>query len=336
MYIMQIHKLTEWRIVQNICIILRMEATTYIAVNSPDDTPTGIGELPQCAVFSHDERTYGLRILHAGRVVFHESPHAAPDHEHRHPVYHIVLFLENQDFFQVNGQLHPARPGVLVITSPQDGHSFVPYHRHPVMYTEIAFQAIGPDGAIEIPFVELLSSLFAGRYSDPVFPISISKRHQNELCDTIQILVQELADSHKTLTARVALRLLETLNFIAEEFFTASRQVSSLRVLAPLELAKLEIRRHYNQPLAIADLAAIAGLSPNYFLTCFRKRFNITPIQYQQDLRLGRAKRLLETTDLPCQTIADEVGYSDIFFFSKIFKKAVGVPPTAYRHEHRS
>lgn len=43
----------------------------------------------------------------------------------------------------------------------------------------------------------------------------------------------------------------------------------------------------------------------------------------------------LENTELLCQAIGDEVGYHDIYFFSKIFKKAIGVPSAIYRRREK-
>jgi AraC-like DNA-binding protein len=327
-------------VIENLYNITLMNESFYISLLDAADSRLAPGYYPQCAIVQHQDQQYHLKILHAGCVSFSSNSQGQRTSfvrgEHRHAVYHVVLFLENQDFFQINGQLHPAKPGILVITSPQDSHSFVPFYRHPVAYTEIAFEVSGEKGILELPFMELLTLLFGRAYKSPVFPISTGKRQQKGIGNQILILVKELTESNKEFTGKVALRFLGILNFLAEEFFEENRPVRSLRALAPLDLTRLEIERRYHQSLTIAELAEIAALSPNYFLTAFRRHFGTTPIQYQQDLRMKRAKWLLDNTSLSCQTIADEVGYQDIFFFSKFFKKVVGVSPTIYRNQNKN
>ena len=69
--------------------------------------------------------------------------------------------------------------------------------------------------------------------------------------------------------------------------------------------------------------------------TLFRKRFReyngMSPLEYQIALRIRRAMRLLESTDLPIAQIADETGFESHAYFSRFFRKATGTSPTSYR-----
>jgi transcriptional regulator GlxA family with amidase domain len=66
----------------------------------------------------------------------------------------------------------------------------------------------------------------------------------------------------------------------------------------------------------------------------FKRRFTqatcLTPLEHVHTLRLEEAKQLLETTDLPVDTVANEVGYDDGSFFSRLFRRKVGLSPHAY------
>ncbi|TBL69945.1 helix-turn-helix transcriptional regulator [Paenibacillus thalictri] len=57
-------------------------------------------------------------------------------------------------------------------------------------------------------------------------------------------------------------------------------------------------------------------------------------VHYIHQLRVQRAKHLLEESKLPIQEIAREIGIDDAFYFSKIFKQIEGVPPSKYREDH--
>jgi AraC-like DNA-binding protein/ABC-type Fe3+-citrate transport system substrate-binding protein len=97
-----------------------------------------------------------------------------------------------------------------------------------------------------------------------------------------------------------------------------------------LSLARSYIEQHYNQPITVGELANIAGLSRNYFVDLFSKTYGQGAIGYLNDLRIAQAKRYLAEGGYRLKEIARLVGYSDEFYFSRKFKKEVGVSPSAY------
>ncbi|MDQ0176589.1 AraC family transcriptional regulator [Bacillus chungangensis] len=92
---------------------------------------------------------------------------------------------------------------------------------------------------------------------------------------------------------------------------------------------------HYDKQLSIDYLARMAGLSPNYFGEAFKKAFGQSTTDYMTELRIGHAKQLLRDSDLFLRDIARKVGYNDEFYFSRKFKKEVGVSPSAYSKNSR-
>lgn len=85
----------------------------------------------------------------------------------------------------------------------------------------------------------------------------------------------------------------------------------------------------------VKTLAKKANMNVNYFIAEFSKQFGVTPGQYLKELRVERAKRFLEETDLPVNIIASSLGYSSYEVMSKAFKKSVGVSPSEYRRMRR-
>ncbi|MGN4126986.1 AraC family transcriptional regulator [Lysinibacillus sphaericus] len=92
---------------------------------------------------------------------------------------------------------------------------------------------------------------------------------------------------------------------------------------------------HFDQPLSIDYLALITGLSPNYFGEAFKKAYGQSATDYLTELRIGQAKQLLRDTDFLLRDIAQKVGYNDEFYFSRKFKKEVGVSPSFYSKASR-
>ncbi|CAM3432552.1 AraC family transcriptional regulator [Marinicrinis lubricantis] len=90
------------------------------------------------------------------------------------------------------------------------------------------------------------------------------------------------------------------------------------------------IEEHYDQALTVESLAQMAGVSPKYFVDLFKKTFGYSALKYLTALRMNRAKRYLTESNYRIREIAQLVGYSDEFYFSRKFKKEVGIPPSAF------
>jgi len=94
------------------------------------------------------------------------------------------------------------------------------------------------------------------------------------------------------------------------------------------------IRRDYAKPLTLADAAREAGLSPYRIAHLIKNHTGKTFIQILHEIRVQRARALLEETDRPCTEIAYEVGFGDQSYFIKHFRRITGITPARYRR-HR-
>ena len=83
--------------------------------------------------------------------------------------------------------------------------------------------------------------------------------------------------------------------------------------------------------VALASLAAQAGLEERTFLRRFQKATGMTTTEYCQRLRIGRGRVLLESSTLAIDAVAWEVGYQDTAAFRKVFKRILGLSPGDYR-----
>jgi AraC family transcriptional regulator len=86
-----------------------------------------------------------------------------------------------------------------------------------------------------------------------------------------------------------------------------------------------------DEPLALADLARGAGMSPFHFLRTFRQVAGMTPHQYVLRTRLTRAAVRLRTSDEPISAIAFGAGFGDLSTFNRRFRRLIGCSPGAYR-----
>lgn len=99
-----------------------------------------------------------------------------------------------------------------------------------------------------------------------------------------------------------------------------------------LEEVKAYIDAHYQEKLAVAELAQRAGISPGYFMQRFRKRYGSSPISYLLERRLEAAKRWLRRMPpIPLHEVGRLAGFEDENYFSRRFKQKMGVTPSLYR-----
>ena len=85
--------------------------------------------------------------------------------------------------------------------------------------------------------------------------------------------------------------------------------------------------------ITISDLAALAGLSHYHFIRSFKDTVGLTPCQYVLSERIRRARGLLSKPDLSLGDVALAAGFSDASQLNRVFRKFVGVTPTAFRRE---
>ena len=84
------------------------------------------------------------------------------------------------------------------------------------------------------------------------------------------------------------------------------------------------------EALTTAELAAIADMSPSHFRMLFKQYTGMTTVQYQNQLRISRACSLLRSGGCNVTETALSLGFSDIYYFSRLFKKYTGVNPSVY------
>jgi len=99
---------------------------------------------------------------------------------------------------------------------------------------------------------------------------------------------------------------------------------------------KKVINLHQYQNLSIEKLASLCGLSISSFKREFQDTYNSSPGNYLNMKKIEKAKELLQIGNLSVSEISYEVGFNDPYYFTRIFKKKEGVPPSTYRKQIRS
>jgi YesN/AraC family two-component response regulator len=104
-----------------------------------------------------------------------------------------------------------------------------------------------------------------------------------------------------------------------------------------IEKSLAYIKEHYKESdLSVDRICSYLNVTPNYFSALFRKKTGQTFVAYLTELRMKKAKWLLENTDEKAYIIAGMIGYDEPNYFSYVFKKAYGISPSKYRQKRDS
>lgn len=95
------------------------------------------------------------------------------------------------------------------------------------------------------------------------------------------------------------------------------------------------IETQYRQPLSLKRLSAAAGMTPKYFCRFFKEATHRTPMDYVNYYRIEMACYQLDAADANVTESAMELGYSDVNYFIRCFKKYKGVTPGQYLRQNR-
>jgi AraC-like DNA-binding protein len=98
-----------------------------------------------------------------------------------------------------------------------------------------------------------------------------------------------------------------------------------------LKAAALIEKCYFKIPIRISELAETAGMSEVYFRKQFRALFGISPLKYINSLKIARSLELLESKMYSVKEVAMMCGYEDEYYFSRDFKKSIGISPREYK-----
>ncbi len=127
---------------------------------------------------------------------------------------------------------------------------------------------------------------------------------------------------------------------LARLFATLPRQAADrLGLIArgdhPVHAALNHIEAHLAETITNRDLAALCHCSEDHFIRRRREIVGQSPAQYIIERRVGRAAQLLLFSDLSIEQIAEQAGFANRFYFSRVFSQRLGVPPALYRQAIR-
>lgn len=276
-----------------------------------------------------DALIWGVRVLDAGFEAFPPGkPYPAKEH---HPSPYLYVWEKGRVFSEYQflaitrgrGILETATcphleiaAGDLFILFPGEWHRF-----RPDAETGWDENFVGFDGDYAR---HLMQSFFAP--GEPVLRGAVTS-------DTVQLMrkIALVAEDTSSETAPLVFSDMITLITRLVLFTRVHASEERRMVRQKISEAREHILGHAFQRIDFRGLAVSLGLSYTLFRRLFQKEAGHAPLAYQLEIRISRARVLVEQTDLPISEIAQQTGFANVFYFSKMFSKRVGQTPSACR-----
>lgn len=218
--------------------------------------------------------------------------------------------------YSVNDRIYDLNPGSIIIHKPNDVCRIIKYTGNSLHYW-IHFSG----GVVN----EILED--NGLCENDYRNIGLSAT----VCDLFYKIIINLKKddfNKKTITNAYFMQILATVASISAG---GEQTIDDDRKLTGVLPAIRYIHENYDENHHNSYYAKLCGLSESRFYYTFSNLLNMTPQTYLESLRIEAARNLLITTDISIKEVAEQVGYEDQLYFSRVFKKNIGVSPLNYR-----
>jgi AraC-like DNA-binding protein len=98
-----------------------------------------------------------------------------------------------------------------------------------------------------------------------------------------------------------------------------------------IEKSILYMQEHFYRRITLSDLAEHCGFSVSQYSLIFRKKTSRSPIEYYNNLRIQNSCQMLDFSDMNIKEISSQLDFEDQFYFSRVFRKVMGISPMEYR-----
>jgi len=285
-------------------------------------------------VVFHDQ-VYRAHIRYADRysdVSDSRRAPSSPRQQWRHESYHILLVTSGEATIVLDGRHHRVGRNTLLMANACQPHDFAPYESKSVGLLQVIFLMEAEDLRLLLPFHELFELYLGSQVPYISMPKALTEQQAVELSRLMELLVGQCEGKHSGIP-EISLALV--LLFLIEHVFLAPAG-SALLEDDSAEKARKLLHDRYRDRISLGELAAAVIVSPKHLCRLFKQRYGVSPIAYQQHLRIESAKALLLSTRLSGKEIAAHVGFSNVYYFYRVFRKAVGVTPGDYRRSQQS
>ncbi len=256
-------------------------------------------------------------------------PLGGPDDGRRNRPHHALLYIQGG-----SGELKPEgeapillNRGRCIVLAPGTRYQLRSDQRQKLQGVELLFDGIRLTNAAQAHGV---------RHESALFPYTGEIAYDES--GSIGARIDRLLELHVETDERVQLQCQREFLELLDEMWDDAAQRCKPRIddrEGAIQRTMAYMEQAYDQEITRELLAGIAGMSPGYYSSVFRKEMGRSPMDMLAEIRMEHAKRLLLTSDYPLRQIAQAVGYSSEFYFSSRFKQVTGLSPSSYVQRNR-
>ena len=230
--------------------------------------------------------------------------------------YQTVYLTRGQGVFETkSGRRQNVRAGDLLVLFPGVWHRYAPDPKTGWEEYWIGFNGSQAERLVGAPFFSP---------DQPILRVGEDKALKQQF----RRLLCDMEKNPADMPFSSAGRIIEILGHIQERIqpVGAERQVPSMMREAQNRILKQAMGTIYFE-----QLARELGMSYSTFRRGFKRQTGATPVQFQNEIRINRARELLESTDLSVSEISAQTGFETVYYFCRVFKQRAGLTPKAYR-----
>ncbi len=261
------------------------------------------------------------------------------------PEHQLILMLKGAGYILINGERYLAKADDLIYLPPQCSYGLLQPEKCP---------------SIELLLVQFSYILVENREVDWIWdaaknfsvmnnpdlqwhihtdypPLPFSPVHKVVNLHKIQSLFLELYSLETV--APLAYKwqeqfvLSQLLYETAKNFFFHQRNQNHIHLI---NWVIKYFSEHYQENIHLDDIIASINISKSHFIRLFKQYTDCTPMEYLNHFRIEKAKELLAQTEFTVKEISTKTGFTDEFYFSRLFKKTIGISPLNYRKYQQS
>lgn len=231
--------------------------------------------------------------------------------------YQLVYITKGCGYFSSRScKKRKIHAGTMILLFPGEWHSYYPDTETGWDEYWVGFSGTHIDKRVEKRFFSI---------DDPLHEIGISASIVGLYNDILLYASQEKS-GYQQIISSIVLHMLG-----AVYYKKRNKSFTNTYVVNKINEARILMRQQVENPLSIEELASQLGLGYSWFRRMFKEYTGVSPAQYQQQLRLLRAKELLTHSPLNISEIAYQLKFENAGQFSTFFKKKEGITPSRFR-----
>jgi len=272
---------------------------------------------------------FNPRVLYALKVK--KTDYSDVPYCHTHDFTSIIYIISGECEYNINNMVYHVKKDDIIIFNPDTSHCCIMNHGNEV----VQFQA-----GIDNIFIESLPKGYL--ISMDKSPVISMNKYSREFIKCYNEILAEQEKGEPGCFLMIKSLLMKLIVIILKETHASDYKVKDDSInFEPYDRTTIisslmnYMNKNYMQQISLDKISRNMYLSPAYISKVFKEETGESPINYLIKTRLSNACDMLKKNSLSIKQISKNVGYEDAYYFSKLFKKYYGVPPSKYIKEKK-